>query len=229
MDLFVNYKICVVVFCGIVPRPIEECTGECIEFMDLGEDMSSHAIQGTTVWIDGTFLGFIIGGPSYPGIACTDHRFTLPPTGPTFEVTVVDNGIGCGGDVQIASVCVTGKDGTHLDHCGGDEVGTCKIYHSPPGCDQCLSGSFKKSYYHPCVDCQEIFGNVCPGCNDYSGCCSCSPINDFTLTKDVKSGLWYCKPSPCLNPENNCQVCNNGLCSQCVYPYTLDADGKSCS
>ena len=173
-------------------------------------------------------MGQITGAPGVPGTPCTDHTFTLPPTGQTFQVTVIDATTGCGGDIQIASVCVTGINGAVLPYCGADEAGECRIYHSPPGCDQCWPGAFKKSYDHPCVDCQETFGNVCIGCNDHSGCCECRPINDFTLTRDDFTGLWYCKPNPCLNPDNHCRVCNNGLCSQCQEGYPNMAADRSC-
>ena len=114
--------------------------------------------------------------------------------------------------------------------CASWEKGLCLIYHNPPGCDQCINTgtNFKIDYNHPCVNCQSIFGNQCLGCNDFLGCCQCNPINSYTLVKDDCSDLWYCKPSPCLNPDNHCQVCNNDKCSQCVYPYTMNADQRSC-
>lgn len=100
------------------------------------------------------------------------------------------------------------------------------MYHSPPGCDQCIPGWFKKSYNHPCVDCQSVFGEACLLCNDFHGCGQC--IDDFKLSYSADKLLWYCEPTPCLNPDNNCRVCNNGLCSQC-RSGTLDDDQKSCS
>ena len=53
--------------------------------------------------------------------------------------------------------------------CGENEAGLCHAYHAPPGCNQCNYGTFKKSYNHPCVNCQNIFGNACDKCNDDFG------------------------------------------------------------
>ena len=68
------------------------------------------------VYIDGSFLGQITGAPGVPGTPCTDHTFSLPPTGQTFQVTVIDATTGCGGDIQIASVCVEGGSSMFLHH-----------------------------------------------------------------------------------------------------------------
>lgn len=97
------------------------------------------------------------------------------------------------------------------------------------GCSQCESGSFKLSNNHPCVSCNEYFGDSCVQCNDYQGCTQCSPSNDFTLAYDTNSNIRYCEPSPCIDDDNNCIVCNNGFCSQCAQGYTINPDQKSCS
>ena len=62
------------------------------------------------VYIDGNLLGTISGAPTSTGSACTKHSFSLPSTtSSTMEVEVVDPTLGCAGDIQIASVCVTGE------------------------------------------------------------------------------------------------------------------------
>ena len=115
-------------------------------------------------------------------------------------------------------------------YCDESEAGNCQVYHDPPGCSQCAAGYFKMSFNHPCVHCRfDIMGLECRGCNDDFGCCDCYDMNLFEVALDQFSGMYYCKPQPCLNPANNCQVCNNGKCSQCVGNLQLDAGLKSCS
>ena len=81
--------------------------------MDSGEELIfTVAWQNNVaeVYVDGSLLGTISGAPSSTGTACTEHSFTLTPTSSsTIEVEVVDPTIGCTGDIQIASVCVTGE------------------------------------------------------------------------------------------------------------------------
>ena len=87
-------------------------TGEATWTMDAGQYITfSVAWQNSAadVYIDGSYLGTISGAPSGSGTSCTDHTFELPSTiGSTFEVRVVDPTTGCTGDIQIASVCVSG-------------------------------------------------------------------------------------------------------------------------
>ena len=56
------------------------------------------------VYIDGEYFGNISGGGG-----CNVESFDLPDSGDaSVEVTIVDPTLGCPGDIQIASVCVTG-------------------------------------------------------------------------------------------------------------------------
>lgn len=121
-------------------------------------------------------------------------------------------------------LCSIEEDG----FCSLRESGNCQVYNAFIGCSQCNSGSFKKSYNHPCVDCQSIMGDECAACNDFTGCRQCKDSNNFYLEYDTFSELYYCKPQPCLNPENLCRVCNNGYCSQCMDGYTIDQSRKFC-
>ena len=81
--------------------------------MDNGEELVfTVAWQNSAadVYVDGSLLGSISGAPSSTGAACTKHSFTLPASSSsTIEVEVVDPILGCSGDIQIASVCVTGE------------------------------------------------------------------------------------------------------------------------
>ena len=132
-----------------------EDTG-CVDYIDLGEDMSSHSLitsgltsigayscdggadaalrlgscfsgrgnvsftmengdelafvvawqnDETDVYIDGNLLGTLSGGSS-----CEEQVFDLPNTGAaTIDVLLVDQTLGCEGDIQLASVCVRGE------------------------------------------------------------------------------------------------------------------------
>ena len=130
--------------------------GNCTDYFDAGEDMSSHdfSTSGTTsvgaytcdsgddatlrlgscssgreiasftmtagdeigfvvawqndysnVYIDGEYLGALRGGGS-----CVSQTFSLPDTtSSTIDVMIEDPTLGCEGDIQIASVCVSGE------------------------------------------------------------------------------------------------------------------------
>ena len=81
--------------------------------MDNGEEITfTVAWQNDVadVYVDGSLLGTISGAPSSTGTSCTEHTFALPSSASsTIEVEVVDPSRGCTGDIQIASVCVTGE------------------------------------------------------------------------------------------------------------------------
>ena len=129
------------------------------------------------------------------------------------------------------------EDGTGIlnlqtgdEYCSSSGAESCKVYHSPPGCDQCQTGTFKKSYNHPCKDCQEIFGPACLGCNDVNGCCQCK--NGFGLLWSSENLMWFCHPTPCLNLDYNCQVCNwtpdHTFCSQCKQGFNRRVQYEYC-
>lgn len=101
------------------------------------------------------------------------------------------------------------------------EAGLCYIYHGR--CNQCHIGTFRFTTSYPCVDCETFFGEDCDGCNTGIGCGQCT-TNTFTHVKDTTTNFWYCEPSPCFYPENNCRVCNNSQCSQFDIGYTLQND-----
>ena len=111
------------------------------------------------------------------------------------------------------------------DYCFPWDAGNCEIYHMPPGCDLCESDNFKLSYNHPCVDCQDTFGDACLHCGDFDGCQQCHS-NIYQRTYDAGDDIWYCKPTPCYYMSNHCAVCNNGQCSQCENGYTMMTNGQ---
>ena len=59
----------------------------------------------SNVYIDGEYLGALRGGGS-----CVSQTFSLPDTtSSTIDVMIEDPTLGCEGDIQIASVCVSGE------------------------------------------------------------------------------------------------------------------------
>lgn len=141
----------------------------------------------------------------------------------------------CGNPFYPRTVYSCSETGTSINdqYCSFGGRGNCNIYHSPPGCDECSPPPgrfFKKSYNHPCVDCQSIFGNACYGCNDAYGCCQCA--DGFGVLYDAESQMWYCHPTPCLNPDYNCRVCNwystATYCSQCENGFNTMIGNEYC-
>ena len=114
------------------------------------------------------------------------------------------------------------------DHCSEEESGNCEVYNERKGCSQCKNGNFKKSFNYPCVNCQSVFGDECSFCNDFIGCQQCTDQNKYSREFDSESQLYYCKPQPCLDEKNNCKVCNNGYCSQCMQGYEMHQTEKFC-
>ena len=87
-------------------------TGTASFTLDAGDELVftvGWQNSAADVYVDGVLLGSISGAPSSPGVSCTEHSFTLPETeSSTIDVEVVDPTSGCGGDIQIASVCLKG-------------------------------------------------------------------------------------------------------------------------
>lgn len=141
----------------------------------------------------------------------------------------------CGDELYPRTIYSCSETGNSIDnghsnpYCELSGAGSCNIYHSPPGCSQCASLSFKQSFDHPCLNCKDVFGDICLGCNDFTGCCGCQ--SGFGMIWDEDTNMWFCHPTPCLNPDYNCRVCNwdygGTYCSQCNDGFTL-RDANHC-
>ena len=131
--------------------------------------------------------------------------------------------------LQQTSGCDTGYEcpgHCESDPCSCEELGsTCQVCH-PNGCDQCINGYFKVDYDRPCVSCEEVFGESCLHCGDFTGCQQCA--QGFLRIRDESCGphFYYCAANTCpptphptrMFMSNGCECFNQShLINCCEY------------
>ena len=80
--------------------------------------------------------------------------------------------------------------------CSFEESRHCLEYNDYVGCTTCANGFWKKSWQHPCVDCQSSFGAGCIECGDWNGCIECD-TSKYQLKWSDENQVGYCDPIDC--------------------------------
>ena len=77
--------------------------------------------------------------------------------------------------------------------CEDNILVNCNACHAN-GCDECNSDEnlFKRDYTYYCETCQDIFGDACLFCSDFTGCQLCDGLHDHV--QDSITEMYYCQP-----------------------------------
>ena len=74
--------------------------------------------------------------------------------------------------------------------CTSEENPNCLGEPEEWGCETCIGDLWYNDWGSPCVTCQEVYGDTCESCINWSGCQTCA--EGFDRIWNQACGLYYC-------------------------------------